>query len=110
MFTDVESLAHFEQIVSENEGVLFYFSHAQCNVCKVLKPKVAELINENFPKIALYYVDTKNNAEIAAQKSIFAVPTLLVFLNGDEFIRKSRNVGIDELYHLIERPYHLLFS
>jgi hypothetical protein len=38
------------------------------------------------------------------------VPTILVFIEGKEFIRKSRNIGIEELGDLIARPYTLLFS
>jgi len=109
MYQSIISLNNYEQVKNENAAVLIYFSHEQCNVCKVLKPQIAELVSSTFPEIKLYYVDTVLNPEIAAQLSIFAVPTMLVYFDGKEFIRKSRNVGISELEVLIERPYQLMF-
>ena len=35
-------------IIENDEAALFYFSTPTCNVCKVLKPKVKELIEEDF--------------------------------------------------------------
>jgi hypothetical protein len=48
--------------------------------------------------------------EVAAQNRVFAVPTLLVYFDGREYIRKSRNIGIGELEREIERPYSMIFG
>jgi hypothetical protein len=48
--------------------------------------------------------------EVAAQNQVFAAPTILVFFEGRESIRKSRNIGIGELQREIERPYEMIFS
>jgi thioredoxin 1 len=109
-FININSVAEFENFIGSNEAVLIYFSHSECNVCKVLKPKVQEMIEKEFDKIKIAYCDTVLFPEIAAQRSIFAVPAILVFFDGREYIRKSRNIGIDELYSLIERPYNMMFS
>ena len=110
MYQSIKSLEEFKKIVKEKDAVLFYFSHEQCNVCKVLKPKVQELISSNFPKIELFYCDTLKSPELAAQNSVFTVPTLLVYFGGQETIRKSRNLGIEELKAELERPYQLIFE
>ena len=101
MYTLVKSLNEFNELIEIKEAVLFYFSHEQCNVCKVLKPKVEELIEEYFPKIELFYCDTVKYPEIAAQNSIFAVPTLKVYFAGRETIKKSRNLGIEEILSIL---------
>lgn len=110
MFKKIDNLKAFEEIVSEQPAVLAYFSTTECNVCKVLKPKVQELIHSEFPEIALVYVETNQSPELAAQHRIFAVPTLVVYFDGREFIRKSRNFGLDELRQELQRPYGLMFS
>lgn len=110
MYSVLNSNDEFKKAVEFNKAVLIYFSHEECNVCKVLKPKINEFINDNFPKIALFFCDTIQNPQIAAQNSIFTVPTLIIFLEGKEYIRKSRNFGIEELKEIIERPYNLLFA
>ena len=96
--------------MAERPAVLAYFSTTECNVCKVLKPKVMELVLSEFSQISLVYVETNLQPEVAAQNRIFAVPTLLVFFDGKEYIRKSRNFGLDELRKELLRPYRLMFS
>ena len=110
MIENIKSLTDFQEITHKNIAVLVYFSHEKCNVCKVLKPKIYDMISENFPKIKMYYSDTVLFPDIAAQNSIFTVPTIIIYLDNKEFIRKSRNIGVDELRKVLERPYDLLFS
>jgi thioredoxin-like negative regulator of GroEL len=98
-----------QEATEKEAAALFYFSTEQCNVCKVLKPKVAELIEENFPEIKLFYVDIEKAPVISGQYRIFTIPTILVFFDGKEFLRKSRNVGLGELEKEIRRPYDMMF-
>jgi hypothetical protein len=58
----------------------------------------------------MYYCDTIESPEVAAQNSIFAVPTLVIYFDGKEYLRKSRNIGLLELQKDIERPYSLMFD
>jgi thioredoxin-like negative regulator of GroEL len=110
MFTEIKSLNEFNQIKQEEPAVLAYFSTDACNVCKVLKPKVDELIQSEFPKLKLVYVKSDVLPEVAGQHQVFAAPTILVFFDGREYIRKSRNIGIEELRREIDRPYSMIFS
>lgn len=110
MITEITSIERYEEIKSTEESSLFYFSHDACNVCKVLKPKVEELLKSSFPKMSMHYVNTVNTPDIAAQQSILTVPTILVFLDGKEYTRKSRNIGLQELAKDIERPYNMMFE
>jgi len=110
MIQEINSFDEFNTIILKEKAVLIYFSNNTCSVCKVLKPKIHELLNTYFPLIQMYYCDTTEKPEIAAQNSIFTVPTILIFFDSKEFIRKSRNIGISELQKEIERPYLLMFT
>lgn len=110
MIQTLNTYEEFQEVVQAQAAVLVYFSHEACNVCKVLKPKVVELIENEFPRIQVFYVDTVNSPMIAGQERIFAVPTLIVYFDGREYFRKSRNIGLDELRKDIERPYGMLFE
>lgn len=110
MFTEIQSFEEFLQLKESEPALLGYFSTEACNVCKVLKPKVEELIQTEFPKIQLVYIKSDLYPEIAAQNQVFTAPTILVFFEGREYIRKSRNIGIGELHREIERPYSMIFS
>ncbi|MGE5355669.1 MAG: thioredoxin family protein [Deltaproteobacteria bacterium] len=105
----IKNNQEFENFIIENEAALIYFSHEECNVCMALKPKITNLIVNNYKKVKIAYCDSIKNPEIAAQNSIFAVPTILIYFDGREFIRKSRNIGIEELNSLIDRPYKMMF-
>lgn len=104
------SFANFKEFVEANPAVCFYLSTPQCNVCKILKPKVIELIETKYPKIKFVYVDLNEAKEIAGQLSVFAVPTIIIFFEGKEVIRVSRNVSIEILSDQIERYYQMIFG
>ncbi len=109
-YSTVKNSEQFNTILEKEDAVLVYFSHDRCNVCKVLKPKVAELLDTHFPKMKMYYADTVLSPEIAGQNKIFAVPTVVCYFGGRETFRKSRSIGINELGEQIERPYNMVFE
>lgn len=92
------------------QASLLYFTSPECHVCKVLKPKVRELIEKKFPKMTLHFINVKEEPNLAGQHQVFTVPVLLVFFEGSEFFRKARNISIFELEKEIGRPYALLFE
>lgn len=106
----LENLLSLNKILEKQDAVLLYFSHDKCNVCKVLKPKIAELLAADFPKMEMYYVNTEELPEVAGQYRVFAVPSILVFFQGRESFRYSRNLSVSELAAAIERPYSLMFD
>jgi len=96
--------------ISTETAVLLYFSSDSCSVCKVLKPKVAELLQEKFPRMVSNYVDIEKSPVISGQFRIFTIPTILIFFDGKEQVRFSRNIGIQQLEASISRPYNLVFE
>lgn len=109
MYTEISSFEEFENMKGE-PALLAYFSTEACNVCKVLKPKVVELLETEFPEMKMAYVKSDILPDVAGQNRIFAAPTILVFFDGREYIRKSRNIGISELHSAIARPYEMMFG
>lgn len=110
MFLTINTLDEFNGLVGSEPAMLVYFSTDNCGVCKVLKPKVGEMLKQKFPRLKPFYINCNESPDIAAQNRIFAVPTILVFFENRESLRKSRNFGLDELATEISRPYHLMFS
>ncbi|MHB1107179.1 MAG: thioredoxin family protein [Lutibacter sp.] len=106
----IESLDQLENILQDTIAVLLYFSTDSCNVGEALEPKVYDLLKTDFPKIDFYKIDMNFSPEIAAKYSAFVEPTILVFFESKETIRKSRNIGIHELQSAILRPYKLIFE
>ncbi len=106
----LSSLEQLDQMLSQHPGVLLYFSTPQCNVCKVLRPKLTALFEQHYPEILNLYVDTTITPEISGQYGVFAVPTIILFLDGREFVRKSRNFSPAELVEEVRRPWEIMHS
>jgi thioredoxin-like negative regulator of GroEL len=89
---------------------MLYFSAPTCNVCHALKPKLLDAIESNFKTFEVISIDTSIDQEVAAHFNVFAIPTVLIFLDGKEFIRKSRHMSVSEVVNEIKRPYDIMTS
>ena len=98
-----------EQLTSEL-AVGLYFSAPTCNVCHALKPKLLTAFERNFPLLKVISVDISETPEIASHYGVFSIPTLLVYLDGKEFLRKSRHMSVDQVVGEIKRPYEMMTS
>ncbi|HLV93458.1 MAG TPA: thioredoxin family protein [Aequorivita sp.] len=98
-----------KEIIATEVAVAVYFSAPNCGVCHALKPKVEALFSKEFPAIKFVHVEIDKSPGISGEYSVFSAPTLLVFFEGKEFLRKVRLMSIQELQDIIERPYNLLF-
>jgi thioredoxin-like negative regulator of GroEL len=104
------SLDELQDILKREVGVLLYFSGESCNVCHALRPKFKELFDNSFPQIKQIYLDAHQNPKISAHFRVFSVPTILVFLDGREFIREGRAVSLYKLEEKLKRPYNIMIS
>jgi thioredoxin-like negative regulator of GroEL len=96
--------------LTESQAVILYFTAPHCNVCKVLKPKILELIKSKYPEMNINFIDVSKYPKVAAQFQVFTIPVILVYFEGREFYRKARNLSLFELEKEISRPYQLLFK
>ena len=109
-FKTITTEDEFNSVLKQNIGLLYYFSTISCSVGEALEPKVINLLEKEFPKIPFYHVDMNASPEISAKNNVFVEPTVLVFFEGKETIRKSRIVSIPDLSNAIERIYKLAFD
>ncbi len=109
-FQTIDNLALLEQTIKEQKGVVLYFSNEACSVCKILKPRVKALVEDAYPQMNLYYIDTEKSPLIAGQHRVFTIPTILVFFEGREHARLSRNIGMHQVDESIARPYRMVFE
>lgn len=105
----IYNLGVLQEKIENEKGLLIYFSTDSCSVCKVLKPKVFELLQGRFPKMASCYVDTDKSPVLSGQHRIFSIPSILVFFEGKEYFRFSRSIGLYQLEEALDKPYSLIF-
>jgi len=106
----IDSLNTYENIIETQEVVLCYYSSISCGVAEALEPKVKRLVEEKFPKINYYIINLPFSKEICAKYSVYVEPTILVYFNGKETLRKSRNISILDLDKSIARIYDIFFE
>jgi thioredoxin-like negative regulator of GroEL len=106
----IYNLTELQHKIDSEKGVLLYFSSDSCSVCKVLRPKVAKLLHDQFPLMVSHYVDTEMSPVISGQFRVFTIPTIILFFEGKEHLRYSRNIGMHQLEESLSRPYDLVFE
>jgi len=104
------TLEQVQTMIREEVGVLLYFSGENCNVCHALRPKFKEVFDESFPQLKQIYLDAHENAEISAYFQVFSVPTMIVFMDGKEFVREGRSVSLHQMTEQLKRPYTMMTS
>lgn len=75
-------------MVNSDNPVIVNFHAEWCEPCKILTPKMAEMI-EPLPNVDLAIVDVDANADLVQTFEVKAVPAVLAFRNGvvvDKFI------------------------
>lgn len=110
MLVPVGSLAELQALIAAQPAVFVYFSIPECGVCQALRPKVAELLARDFPRLSGVFVDCTVLPDAAGQYQVFTVPTMIGFFEGREWKRWGRNVGLEEIRSGLGRPYGLLFA
>ncbi len=106
----IYSLEDLHQIIENDKMVVVYYSNDACSVCKILKPKIGELLTERYPGIELIYIDTEKSPMISGQHRVFSIPTIDIFVLAKEHGRFSRNVTLFDFERSIRKPYEALFA
>ena len=106
----IDTIEAYEHITTSQDIVLCYYSSISCGVAEALEPKVRRLLEEKFPKINYYLINLPFSKKICAANSVYVEPTILVYFDGKETLRKSRNISIVDLEKSIGRLYKIFFD
>ena len=108
--THIPTIESIQTNINNELAVMLYFSAPTCNVCHALKPKLLDAIDSNFDNFKVISIDISQDASISAHFGVFTIPTVLIFLDSKEFLRKSRHMSVDEVIKEIKRPYTIMVS
>jgi thioredoxin-like negative regulator of GroEL len=101
---------NLQQQIKNEKGLIAYFYSDRCAPCISLRPKVAEMVERNFPGLKLVLINSEEYPETTGGFGVFANPTIIVFFEGKEFRRYSKYISINELGGDIERVYKMVFE
>jgi len=108
--SELEKLESVVSVIEKEPALLLYFYSDRCAPCISLRPKVIDLIQNDFPKVSLYFINSEKHPEIAASFNSFSNPTLILFFDGREYRRMSKYISIPQLAGEIARPYSMIFD
>ena len=72
-----------EEVVKSDQPVLVDFWAEWCMPCKMLTPTIDELATDFEGRAKVGKLDTDANRELATKYQIMAIPTLILFKNGE---------------------------
>jgi len=80
----------FDRHIAKSQvPTLVDFYSPTCGPCLMMGPQFADAAKTLFPRVRLAKIDTSAEQSIAARYGIQAVPTLILFKNGQEIARQS---------------------
>ena len=93
---------NFEELINSNRPVLIDFSAEWCGPCKALSPILKQLANDMGEKIRIIKIDIDKNPSLQKKYKISGVPTLMVFLNGQQKWRQSGVIPLSQLKQTLQ--------
>ena len=105
----LSNIEEIKSLVSNNKISLLYIASESCGVCKVIYPRLIEML-KNYPEIEAAKGDIQDIPLLAGEYNVFTLPCVLVFVEGKEIIREARYINLEAIEANINRYYHMIFS
>ncbi len=99
--------SHQLELLTANLASLVLFGGPHCGVCVAIKPKIESLMAQDFPNIALAYVDCEQTPDICGQYGVFSLPVIKLYIEGQLSLEMARSFSLKELASRVERIYSL---
>jgi thiol-disulfide isomerase/thioredoxin len=104
----LKSIDEIKNIVANNKMSLLYISSESCNVCKIIFPKVEEMLKA-YPAVKAARADIDEMPALSGEYSVFTIPCILVFAEEKEVIREARYINIESIEERIKRYYRMIY-
>ena len=103
----LSSKEQIDQWLTSQNLTMVYFSGARCGACTAIKDKLEQLLG-GYRQIACAEIDGEINKALAVQYGVYAVPLLIIFIEGKEVWREGRYLNFSQLQDRLARYQQLL--
>lgn len=95
--------AEFDALISSDQPSLVDFWAPWCGPCKAIGPVIEDLAEEYAGKISIAKMNVDDNPVTPGKFGIRAIPTLILFKNGEVVDQITGAVGKTQLVDLINK-------
>ncbi len=93
----------FEDLLAEaDKPLLVDFSAPWCGPCRMMEPILDQVNAQMKQKIQVVKINTDNYPQLASQYQVHALPTLVLFKNGQAVDRIEGVVPVEQLIQRLE--------
>ncbi len=96
-------MSSFKELLSKNKVVLVDFFAEWCGPCKAMAPVLKEAKESLGDELAIIKIDVDKNEKLAANYNVRGVPTLILFVNGEQKWRQSGVVSKQDIINLVKQ-------
>ncbi len=96
-----------QQAIQNEKILIVQFGAESCAPCHAIRNKI-DAWNQTGEAIYSLYIPVEEFSELAAQSSVFAVPTILVYVEGKLAIRESGYFGLEPILQKIRQYQKML--
>ncbi|GAA0307111.1 thiol-disulfide isomerase/thioredoxin [Gracilibacillus halotolerans] len=98
----IQTTEQLDNWLRNNKLALLYISKNGCSVCHSLYPQIEDILNE-FPMISFGYTVVDDFPQIAGRFLVFTAPVILLFVDGEEYLREARIVHLNQFYEKLKK-------
>lgn len=95
-------MADFQGLIKEADLTLVDFYATWCQPCQMMHPILMETKQHFGEQLRVITIDIDKNKDLAAQYQVHAVPTLMIFRQGEMVWRQSGAMPYEELVAVVD--------
>lgn len=100
--------SNLTEIIQSHEAVLVLFGAPTCRVCGDIKPQLFEAVQKAYPTMQTVYINCNDEVDTCAQRGVFSLPVVQVYLQGQKCVEKIRVFSIAGFIDELARPMQLM--
>lgn len=95
--------AEFDNVIKSSQPTLVDFWAPWCGPCKAIAPVIEDLADEFEGKVTVAKMNVDDNPNTPGKFGIRAIPTLILFKDGEQVDQITGNAGKSQLVDLINK-------
>ena len=96
-------MENFNEIINSEQQTLVDFFATWCGPCKTMHPVLEQLKEQMGDRLRILKIDVDKNEALSATYRVQAVPTLMLFRQGQLLWRQSGALSLSQLKEIVEK-------